>query len=78
MFPCHLGDAMWSQRWNRIRTELTFTDVLLDVSGKVLVALGLGTLFAKWLERYALSLIVVGLILSGLVKAKYWKRFWRE
>ena len=66
----------WSSRWNRLRGELTFQDLLLDVSGKVLLALAVGALLARWLEPYAKILIVVGLALSVSVKAKYWKRFW--
>ena len=66
----------WSQRWNRIRTELTLQDLLLDVSGKALMALGLGACFAQYLARYACGLVIVGLVLSIMVKAKYWKRFW--
>ena len=66
----------WSQRWNRIRSEFTLKDLLLDVSGKALVALGLGAHFAQYLARYACGLIIVGLVLSITVKAKYWKRFW--
>ena len=65
-----------SDRWNRIRTELTLRDLALDVSGKALVALGFGALLAQYLEPYAAGLILAGLVLSATVKAKYWKRFW--
>ena len=66
----------WSNRWERLRSELTFHDLLWDVSGKFLLGLGLGTLLARWLEPYAKVLIIVGLGISVSVKAKYWKRFW--
>lgn len=51
-------------------------DLCVDLSGKGLVALGVGALLAAWLEPYAWILIVVGVVLSATVKAKYWKRFW--
>ena len=66
----------WSARWNRIKTDVTLQDLGQDVLGKVLVALGLGALFAQALLAYAGVLIAVGLLLSVVVKAKYWKRFW--
>ena len=65
-----------SDRWNRLRTELTLNDLLVDVSGKFLLGLGLGALFVRYLQPYAWVLIGVGLGLSVTVKAKYWKRFW--
>ena len=68
--------GLWSDRWNRIRTELTLSDLLVDGSGKSLVALGLGALLARFLIAWAWVLIVGGVALSACVKAKYWKRFW--
>jgi len=65
-----------SNRWSRVRSELTLQDLLLDVGGKTLVALGLGALFASVLQPYAWALIGGGLVCSTIVKAKYWKRFW--
>ena len=65
-----------TERWNRIRTEFTLQDLILDVVGKVLVGFGIGVLLAASLAPYAWLLIVVGLGCSVLVKAKYWKRFW--
>jgi len=51
-------------------------DLLLDVSGKVLVGLGLGAWLARYLRSSAWILVIVGVGLSATVKAKYWKRFW--
>lgn len=65
-----------AERWNRIRTELTFADLLIDVGGKALLALGVGALLAEYLAPIAGALVVVGLLFSVTVKAKYWKRFW--
>ena len=65
-----------SRRWHRIRNELTLRDLLLDVTGKMLMGLGLGVLFAASLKPYAWCLIGTGLLASLLVKAKYWKKFW--
>ena len=66
----------WSDRWNRIRSEFTLQDLCVDASGKALVGLGLGAWLAPWLQRYAWLLMVMGIALSAMVKAKYWKRFW--
>jgi len=66
----------FSQRWNRLRSEITLQDLVLDVTGKVLVALGLGAIFAEHIKPYAGVTIFLGLALSVIVKAKYWKRFW--
>ncbi len=67
---------VWSERWKRIRVELALGDLLIDVGGKALAALGLGALLAHWLRPCAWGLIVVGLLMSVTVKMKYWKRFW--
>lgn len=64
------------ERYNRVIRELTLKDLLVDITGKVLVGLGLGALFAHYLRPYTWWLIIVGLVLSVSVKAKYWKRFW--
>ena len=64
------------ERSHRVIRELTVRDLLVDITGKVLVGLGLGALFAHALRPYMWALIVVGLALSVSVKAKYWKRFW--
>ena len=66
----------WSARWDRIKANVTLRDLLVDVTGKLLVALGVGALLASWLAPYAAILILGGLALSALVKAKHWKRFW--
>jgi Na+/phosphate symporter len=65
-----------SQRWNRLRTTLTLQDLAVDVSGKILVGVGVGTLLAWALQPYAWILIIIGLVLSATIKAKYWKQFW--
>lgn len=65
-----------SARWDRIKDQVTFQDVGKDMLGKVLVALGLGALLARVLAPYAVVLIALGLAFSGVVKFKYWKRFW--
>lgn len=64
-------------RWNRIKNEVTLADLSLDVIGKVLVGLGLGALLAERLAPSAWWLVGAGLAMSLVVKAKYWKRFWR-
>ena len=51
-------------------------DLLLDVIGKFLVGIGIGVLLAEMLLPFAWSFILVGALLSFLVKRKYWKRFW--
>ena len=66
----------WAERWNRIKTKLTLTDLLLDMSGKMLLTLGLGACLASYLAPYAWGLIIVGFGLSVAVKLKYWKQFW--
>jgi len=63
-------------RLERVVRELRWTDFLLDVTGKFLVGLGLGALLASQLLPCAWALITVGLALSVVVKAKYWKQFW--
>ena len=63
-------------RWKRLRTQVTLQDLMLDVGGKTLAALGLGALLAPCLGRVAWLLIGLGVSLSLIVKAKYWKRFW--
>ncbi len=69
-----------TERWNRVRTQLSLGDLALDVSGKMLAAFGLGLLAAAggcpassggWL-------MLVGVLMSATVKAKYWKSFWAE
>ena len=66
----------WSDRWQRIRGDFTLKDLLVDATGKGLVGMGLGVLFADALRPYAWCAIGTGIILSALVKAKHWKRFW--
>ena len=66
----------WSDRWARIRGELTLTDLMLDVSGKMLLGFGLGVWLADAMRPYAWLFMVGGVALSALVKAKHWKRFW--
>ena len=66
----------WSARWDRIKAKVTLGDLLVDITGKIVMALGLGVLLAPWLAPYAPVLILAGLVLSALVKAKYWKQFW--
>ena len=65
-----------SDRWNRVRGEFALRDLALDVTGKVLVGLGIGAFLAASLAPHAWLLIIVGLGCSVIVKAKYWKRFW--
>lgn len=66
----------WSRRWDRLKAELTMRDLALDVTGKMLVALGLGALWASVLRPSVWCLIGAGVLLSAVVKVKYWKRFW--
>jgi len=65
-----------ADRWNRIRGTFTLQDLTLDVTGKILVGLGLGALLAEPLRPYTWGLIGIGLGCSAIVKAKYWKKFW--
>ena len=71
-----MTERSWSERWHRIKAEVTLCDLLADVSGKVLVALGLGALLAPALLPFAWVLVLGGLGLSLFIKAKYWTRFW--
>ena len=66
----------WSRRWEDVKTVLTMRDLVLDVTGKTLVALGCGALWASMIGPYIWCLIGSGVILSAVVKVKYWKRFW--
>ena len=66
-----------AERWNRIRSTLTMADLGVDILGKMLVGLGLGALFAGALRPYVWLMILIGVACSGIVKAKYWKQFWR-
>ena len=65
-----------SERWNRIRGEVELRDLLLDMGGKFLIGLGIGMMFEDSFAPYAWTFVVIGLGLSGVAKAKYWKRFW--
>lgn len=62
-----------SEVWNRVRGHMTLADLMLDVTGKMLMALGVGALFADVVRPRAWYLIVGGLLLSFAVKAKYAK-----
>ena len=64
------------ERWNRLRTQVSLRDLTLDVSGKLLAAAAAGALLAPWLRPCAWWMIGAGLLVSIVVKAKYWKRFW--
>jgi len=66
----------WSDRWNRLKQDVTWTDLAADVIGKILMGLGAGALLAAYVQPYGWCLIGTGLIVSLVVKAKYWKRFW--
>ena len=63
-------------RWNHVRSTFALSDLLLDITGKVLVALGLGVWLAPILQPYVWLLIIAGVVVSLTVKAKYWKQFW--
>jgi hypothetical protein len=65
-----------SQRWDRVKTELTLNDLVLDASGKILIALGFGALLAERLASYIWCLVGTGLILVLWVKMRHWKKFW--
>ena len=65
-----------SARWERIKTSLALGDLMLDVIGKFLVGLGFGALLAQWLASSAWLLIALGVGVSAVIKAKYWKLFW--
>jgi len=70
--------ASLAERWNRIRGEVTWNDLVVDVNGKILVGLGLGMLVAAagCPPSAAGWTILFGILLSATAKAKYWKRFW--
>ena len=63
-----------SALWERIKPGVTLADLLADVTGKCLVALGLGALLAPHLLSWAWGLIGVGMVLSLTVKLKYCRR----
>lgn len=65
----------WSAYWNRVRAHVTLTDLLLDITGKFLVGLGVGAWCARTLAPYQWWLIGLGIACSVFVKLKYWKRF---
>ncbi len=64
------------ERWNRVRSRFSLTDLAIDMEGKVLAALGIGALIAPAIRDIALALVVVGVGLTLTIKAKHWKRFW--
>ena len=66
----------WSERWQRVKADLTLKDVLLDAAGKILIGVGVGALYADAIRPYIWCFIGSGIILSVLVKAKYVKQFW--
>lgn len=66
----------WSERWQRVKAGLTFRDLLLDVFGKILLGIGLGALWAEAVRPYVWCFIGTGVIISAVVKLKYWNRFW--
>ena len=70
----------WSERWDRIKTDVTLLDLVADSCGKVLVALGIGVILGPQLGDAAaicaFFLIGAGFPLVFAVKTKYWKRFW--
>ena len=68
----------WSERWQRIKAELTLKDLLLDIFGKILFGIGLGALWADAVRPYVWCFIGTGVIISAIVKLKYWNRFWSE
>ncbi len=62
-----------SEAWNRVRGHLTLQDLMLDVTGKMLVALGLGALFGDFVRPRAWYFIIGGVLLSVVAKLKYMK-----
>ena len=66
----------WSERWQRVKAKLTLKDLLLDIAGKMLVGVGIGALCADTLRPYVWCFIGTGVILSAVVKRKYWNQFW--
>ena len=66
----------WSERWQRVKADLTLNDLLLDIAGKMLVGVGIGALYADAIRPSLWCFIGSGIILSLLIKAKYSKRFW--
>ena len=65
-----------SERWHRLRSDVTLKDLCLDVLGKVTAALGVGALLHQYLHDAAWAMIGIGIALSLTVKRKYWNRFW--
>ena len=70
--------GVWSARWDRVVKSLSPSDLLLDIAGKMLVGLGIGALLATLLLPSAWMLIGLGIGMSAVVKAKYWKLFWAD
>ena len=66
----------WSERWQRVKADLTLKDLLLDIAGKMLVGVGIGALYADAIRPYSWCFIGSGVILSVLVNTKYVKQFW--
>ena len=66
----------WAARWQRVKAELTPRDLLLDGAGKMLIGVGLGAFVAQAVRPYVWCVMGAGVLLSGLVKAKAWQRFW--
>jgi mannose/fructose/N-acetylgalactosamine-specific phosphotransferase system component IIC len=62
------------EKWNRMRGQLTLRDLALDVTGKMLMALGFGALFAEVIGPRAWYFIIGGIALSVFVKFKYLKQ----
>lgn len=64
------------QRWDRVREVFTLEDMSVISAGNVLMALGAGALAAHALAPYGWWLVGGGILLIGLIKMKYWRRFW--
>jgi hypothetical protein len=75
-----------AQRWRQVRSELSLPDLLMDVTGKILVAFSVGLLLGltgsghpaalQTLPSAAAFCMVIGVILIAIVKKRYWRRFW--
>lgn len=62
--------GIWLQNRDRLSLGL-FAEML---TGKALIALGLGALLARWLAPWAVLLIVLGLVIDGQAKWRWLRR----
>jgi hypothetical protein len=65
-----------TERWNRVRGDLTMTDMWVHALGKFVLGIGLGVLLAEPLRGAAWPLMLGGLGVSLIPKLRHWGKFW--